>query len=234
MTLDPQDLSQTFVAPDQGAPQTFPSFNLESWDRKARLAIEGMGPSPIADKLELYEKHYDQWIETFEESSAYDPAREMANSANTDFVGKMLCTVFPKTVSDIITRIHLMTREFYKTPLRIFRQEVEELALAHAKALSDLKAATVRDSFHAQYTKMVEENRQLRSFLMNNFPSYVETADALKIPLVEISKRIMLDQRKSDGAAQRPAESLNPGTDDAARLTNLSDALNREEPNAGR
>src|SRR5277367_3810729 len=107
MTLDPQDLSQAFIAPDQGDPPVSADATaspLEAWDYKARLAIEGVGPSAIADKLELYEKHYDQWLEAFRERNTVglDLAHEMSESALTDGVGWALCRVFPKTIHNLL------------------------------------------------------------------------------------------------------------------------------------
>lgn len=232
MEFDPQEVSSTFIAPDQTAPQTFPPEALEPWDRKAKLAIEGMGPSPIADKLELYEKHYDNWLEANAENSAYNPASEIAAAAETGLTGKVLVAVFGPVINRMLHSVQRATLEFYKMPLKIFRQEVEELALAHAKAMSDLKAGTVRESFHAEYLRMCDANRQLRAFLISNFPEYVETADALKTPLIDVCKRIMLDQRGSAGAGTAPADAETSRA--AADALSLHTALRDTPPQAGR
>lgn len=205
---------------------------LEPWDRKARLAIEGMGPSEIANKLELYERHYDDWLEHWGEGFSLRPADEMADSAATDLVGKILCRAFPKTVTDMLERTRESAIMIMKGACKIFRQEVEELALAHAKAMTDLRAASARDSFHAQYCKMVDENRQLRSFLLGNFAEYVERADALHIPLIDIAKTIMMDQKRA-GANPAPSFVGDPGAP-SPDVQGLNSALRREELDAGR
>jgi hypothetical protein len=208
----------------------FADDDIEPWDRKAKLAIEGMGPSPVAEKLELYERHYDQWRE---EPTLFHEALE---DPDNPLLLRSLVKVFRNSLLFLAAGVTRIVSAEYEIPFRIFRQEVEELALAHAKALSDLKAATVRESFYAHYLKMVEENRQLRSFLIGHFPAYVETADSLKIPMIEIAKRVMLDQR---GGAEAPHEMGLEGQGPSIGLGSLADNLQSESgedggANAGR
>jgi hypothetical protein len=86
------------------------------------------------------------------------------------------------------------------TPRHVLAEQVEILALAFAKAQSDLKARAAQGDFYKEYLRMVEEHRELRAFLRDHFPDDLEVAVALNMPLLNMVKATMLMLKKKNGS----------------------------------
>lgn len=138
---------------------------------RAALAIKGMGPAEISDKVEACELLYYKWLGIEVNDEGFPVSRKWFTPWR-----------------ELILRIA-------RTPITIFRSQVADLALTCAKQMTDAKAAIVRTSFHAEYLKLVEQNRELRLFLGEHFPHDLKEAESRNIPVAQLIKEVMLRQK---------------------------------------
>lgn len=139
---------------------------------RAALAIKGMGPGEISDKVEACELLYYKWLGVEVNDDGFQVSRKWFTPWR-----------------ELILRIA-------RTPISIFRSQVADLALTCAKQMTDAKAAIVRDQFHAQYLKMVEQNRELRLFLGEHFKHDLVEAESRNVPIAILIKEVMLRLKK--------------------------------------
>ena len=138
----------------------------------AEKVVKGMPPGEISDKMEHYEKLYYAW-------------RGVAVGEYGDI-----------ETSRWFTWIRNFQLWIARTPIRIFRAEISELGLFVSKALTDAKASNIRDQTYAEYVKMTEANRELRTFLGEHFKDRLKEAESRNTPIPILIKEIILDLRK--------------------------------------
>lgn len=139
----------------------------------ASLAIRGMPPGEISDKMEAYENLFDCWL-----GVKVDDAGHVVEQRWFSRFRGFLCY------------------RIARTPVGIFRAQVADLAIACAKLMNDARGAQAREQFYKQYCKMVEENRELRSFLGEHFRIDLLEAEARNISIPLLIKEILLRQKK--------------------------------------
>jgi hypothetical protein len=76
--------------------------------------------------------------------------------------------------------------------LKIARDQVRELALAHAKAINDAKATAAQVDFYKQYLELAAHLRELRNFFAEHYSDDLERATVERVNLFDLAKRIML------------------------------------------
>jgi hypothetical protein len=140
---------------------------------EAALAIKGMMPGELADKMEMYETQLEQW---------------MGIEVNEDgFVtSERWFTRFRRRIVDSI-------------PYRIFRAELTDLVRGYTRLQQEKKTAGVQQEFYGAYLKLVEDQRGLWRFLYENFRSHLEEGQTLNLSLLDIAKRIMLNSPSAPG-----------------------------------
>ena len=161
-----------------------------SIDAKAAKLIEGMPPGTTADTLEDLERQYQEWKSlAMDKGSGWRP-RLIWELLNASTLGNRahVCEALGEQV-------------FY-----ILRAQIAELALAYATEVNGRKARAAQDEFYTQYTKMVAQHRQFRSFLFDHFPEDLKRAEANPmLSLVDLSITIMLRQKEAlENASGKP------------------------------
>jgi len=147
-------------------------------DFKAAQAIEGLPVSGTADKLELIERLYRQWAN----EGAVDiplPWRDW----RAVFTGRVK-----------LTRAQIV--QLAADPIRIFRQEIKELALALGKALSDKKALLSQADIGQAHIAAQKRDEELRAFLFVHFEDELRVATSRNIPLHQLAMDIMLRAKR--------------------------------------
>jgi hypothetical protein len=76
--------------------------------------------------------------------------------------------------------------------LEIARAQVEILARRLTRDYQAEKSAKITGEFYQSYLRLVAEQRELRSFLLQHFPDDIERAEAGNRPLPEVARDIML------------------------------------------
>jgi hypothetical protein len=137
----------------------------------AEKVVKGMPPGDISDKMEHYENLFYAW-------------RGVGVGEYGD-VEKTRWFTWIRNVQMWIAR----------APIRIFRAEIAELGLFASKALTDEKARSIRESTYGEYVKMVEANRELRTFLGEHFKDRLLEAESRNIPITLLIKELILDLR---------------------------------------
>lgn len=92
--------------------------------------------------------------------------------------------------------------------LKVYRSETYELAVAYSKQLNDQRAATAQADFYQQYLRMVQENREMRSFFWNHFGAELLEAETENITLSALARRLLLRYRYPDGKIPDPKQEL--------------------------
>lgn len=133
--------------------------------------IAGMGPSELANKLDLMEGIYHQWL-----------------GVKVDLSGAVVQESWFTGIRRLI--LHRLAR----VPFKVFRAEVDLLVESCEKLRSDANAAGIQAQFYKQYLRMTEEQRQLHSFLEENFRHDVREAEVRDIPLSQLVQEIMFRQ----------------------------------------
>jgi hypothetical protein len=141
-----------------------------TWDSKASTAIAGMRKSDLSDKLEMFERHYLDWL-------------GVAVNADGHLIGEQW-----------FTPLRRLQMRIARTAIEIFRAEIATLATAAAEALNDQAAANARENFYPAYLKLVDDQRALRAFLDENFKSYVTDGLAREQSIIEIAKTVMREK----------------------------------------
>lgn len=80
-----------------------------------------------------------------------------------------------------------------RTPLAIFRSQIAELALELQKSLAESNASRIQGNIGAEFIRAGGELRAFRKFLLNHYPEQMDRAEALNEPILDVAKRIMLD-----------------------------------------
>jgi hypothetical protein len=161
------------VDPFLGAPELRNLPGLELHERMylsgdpAAPAIAGIRQSAIADKLELFEKHY---------------ALEMKDFPHLNWLNRLVAWAFGFS--------------HYIRALQIARTELENLALAHAETLNNENAKTIQADFYQQWIKLGGDLREFESFLFEQFRYDLEAGQSTNRNLFQIAKGIMLEQKK--------------------------------------
>lgn len=154
----------------------------QSMDGKAAKLIEGMPPGEVADRLEILERDY---LESMAAGEGFP----------STWRNELILWLLNGVTSD---HKALLGRMLLDRVLRILRAEVAELALAYATEVNNRKARAAQDEFYSQYTKMVQQHRQFRSFLFDHFPDDLKRAEAdPRLSLVDLSITIMLRQKEA-------------------------------------
>lgn len=157
---------------------------LESWERMflsgdpAAPALAGIRKSEIADKLELYEKHFSEEQRSLSDARARRPKLLLA------FFGWM---GFRHTEQALALT---------EGALKIARMELKDLALAHATELNRQNAEVIKGDFYKQYTELAGDMNDFHHFLMDNYPRETREAIEQHRTLFDIAKSIIIDQRK--------------------------------------
>ena len=139
----------------------------------AEKVIKGMPPGEISDKMESYENLYYAW-------------RGVGVGEYGDIEGGRW-----------FTWIRNLQLWIARKPVRIFRAEISELGLFASKALTDAKAQESQASTYREYVKMVEANRELRSFLEEHFKIDLKEAESRNISIPILLKEILLRLKKA-------------------------------------
>jgi hypothetical protein len=132
----------------------------------AAPALAGIRASEIADKLELYEKHFS---EEWKRIPKFTPFR---------FIGWLI-------------GVHHTEKA-----LQIARMELKDLALAHATTLNDANAKKIQENFYGQYLELAGNMNDFHHFLKENYPQETRDGIETHRTLFEIAKGIMIEQRK--------------------------------------
>lgn len=138
---------------------------------RAALAIKGMPPAEISDQMEAYERLYCLWLGVELNDEGFEVGRRW------------------------FTPLRRCLLRLARTPVTIFRSEVADLALFCAKQITDAKAANIRAQTYGEYVKMVEANRELRTFLGEHFKDRLQEAESRNIPITLLIKELILDLR---------------------------------------
>jgi hypothetical protein len=147
-------------------------------DFKASQAIEGLPKGEIADKMEAYEGLYRQWSE---EGSADVPVPR--RDWRAVFTGRVK-----------LTRAQIVS--LAADPIRIFRQEIKELALALAKELNDKRARLSMADIGQAHIEAQKRDQKLRQFLFEHFETELQLGTAQNIPLHQIAMDIMIRSKQ--------------------------------------
>ena len=129
-------------------------------------AIAGIRQSEIADKLELYEKHF---AKEWDRIPSRSPFRFIA---------------------------WLLGFHHIQNALRISRMELKELALAHATELNRQKTEEIKKDFYGQYLELAGNMNDFHHFLMENYPLQTREATEQHRTLFDTAKSIIIEQRK--------------------------------------
>jgi hypothetical protein len=181
-----EEFAQSIITPELSAPPTgklFPQAPSEIEhdgayeDFKASQAIEGLPVSETADKLELIERLYRQWSSEGAVSVPL-PYRDWKAA----ITGRVK-----------LTRAQIV--QLASDPVKIFRQEIKELALALGKALNDKKALSSLADIGQAHIQAQKRDQELRSFLMEHFEEELMVATARNVPLHRLAMDIMLRGR---------------------------------------
>jgi len=133
----------------------------------AAPALAGIRQSEIADKLELFQRHYADEQRLF-------PA-----------VGRVRLFI-----ANIFGFGH------WNNALAISRLELKELALAHATALNNANAQKIQADFAEQHRILAGDLSEFRRFLLDNFPNELARGVELKRSLFDVAKEILLEKKK--------------------------------------
>ena len=158
--------------------------NPAAQDYKASQAIKGMPQSETAEKLKLMEKQYELWLS---EGAIGFPIKQQG---------------WFKRLALWIAGIHgiQMTRseilEIAADPLRIFRMEIKELALAYAAELNGKQALLQQADIGREHIKTQAKQAELTKFLQQHFEAELDTGRVRKLDLYEIVQGIMLDLKR--------------------------------------
>ena len=133
---------------------------------RAAAAIKALPKSETADKLELFERHREQWIYNAHGSGIGAPRR--------------FARLAMWFVSDL---------------LKILYAEIFELAHALQKEQLDKKALAVRVEFYQDYLRLVEAQRGFHAFLFEHYRTRLAAAHAGNRPLLDLAKEIIIDER---------------------------------------
>lgn len=139
-------------------------------DSKASLAIRAMGPSALADKLELIEALYHQWL-----------------GVKVDTDGHIV-------ENSWFTGIKRAILWLARNPVKIFRSQINVLVEAFEKTRTDAQAAAIQAGYYQTYLKMAEEQRGLYKFLEEHFPHDLKEGQVRDIPLSQLVQEIMFRQ----------------------------------------
>jgi hypothetical protein len=181
------EFAQSIITPELSAPPTgklFPQAPSEiehdgSYeDFKAAQAIEGLPVGDAANKLELIERLYRQWAS---EGSVDVPL------PRRDWIAAITGRVK-------LTRAQIV--QLASDPVKIFRQEIKELALALGKELNDKKALLAQADIGQAHIQAQKRDQELRQFLMEHFETELMVGTSRNVPLHQIAMGIMLSGRK--------------------------------------
>jgi hypothetical protein len=146
-------------------------------DFKASQAIEGLPVSEAADKMELLERLYIQWASE--------------GSVSVPLPWRDWRAVFTGRVK--LTRAQIV--QLAADPVKIFRQEIKELALALGKTLNDKKALQSQAHVGKAHIEAQKRDEELRAFLFAHFEDELRVATSRNIPLHQLAMDIMLRGR---------------------------------------
>jgi len=79
-----------------------------------------------------------------------------------------------------------------KPATELLRQEIALLAREVNRRMLNDKAQAAQKDFHDNYSRLVAEFSDLRSFLQEHFRDELKRAEALNTPLLQVAKAIML------------------------------------------
>lgn len=146
-------------------------------DYKASQALEGLPPGEIADKMEFLEKEWADWF--------------MGGSSDmmwqTGFWSRLSSAVRGRLK---LPRLDIVA--FASEPLRIFRLEIRELALALAKRMNDSRALEIQADIGRAHIKNQAQQEEFCKFLQQHFETDLEMGRARQKTLFDIAKDIML------------------------------------------
>lgn len=140
-------------------------------DGKTSLLIAGMPPGPLSEKMAAFEQLYDKWLGVERAEWSGQVAR----------------------VSWFTGWRSWLVRHF--PPAQIFRSEIYELVAEATRLIQAERAGQARDDFYANYTELVERERELRRFLYTHFPNQLAIGEARNLPVYEIAKEIMIGRK---------------------------------------
>ncbi len=138
----------------------------------AANVIKGMPPGEISDRMELYEKQYRNW-----------------HGSDVDDYGTTVQRSWFTWIRDWQLR-------FARTPIRIFRAEISALGLECSRHMMADKARDSQAQTYKEYVKMVEANRELRSFLEEHFKQDLKEAESRNVSIPILLKEILLRLKK--------------------------------------
>lgn len=157
---------------------------LESWERMfiagdpAAPALAGIRKSEIADKLELYEKHYSEETKSLSDAKVRRPK----------ILLMLLGWLGFHHTEDALA--------LAEGALKIARMELKDLALAHATELNRQNAEVIKADFYKQYTELAGNMNDFHHFLMDNYPVQTREATEQHRTLFDTAKSIIIEQRK--------------------------------------
>jgi len=138
--------------------------------------IAGMGPSELANKLELMEGIYHQWL-----------------GVKVDLSGAVVETSWFTGIRRFI--LHRLAR----VPFKVFRAEIDLLVEACEKLRTDANAVGIQNQFYTDYMRMTEEQRKLHSFLEEHFRYDLAEAQTRNIPLSQLVQEILFREGVKKG-----------------------------------
>jgi len=143
---------------------------------KTSIAIVGMPASKVSDTLDALEVLYQAVQEEPAGDLASIPKRRWWQSSNTH----------------VVLEVAVRQARIRTNLLKIARDQVRELAIAHAKALNDAKAHAAQVDFYKQYLELAAQLRELRNFFAEHYSSELERALVQNVNLLDLAKQIML------------------------------------------
>jgi hypothetical protein len=167
---------------------------LESWERMflsgdpAAPALAGIRKSEIADKLELYEKHFsDEYVHVV------NLATELVKLPRRAWPYRLIFRL-----CGFVDKEDFLIKGFQAAgnALKIARMELKDLAIAHATELNRQNAEVIKGDFYKQYTELAGNMNDFHHFLMDNYPRETREAMEQHRTLFDIGKSIIIEQRK--------------------------------------
>lgn len=145
-----------------------------TWDSRASLAIAALPLGDLPERLSLIEYHYHDWA-----------GRQVTPEGQVIRVSRGPRHRWRRFVLWMARR-----------PLELFRSEIEMLAQFAQKVLIDERARAAQQSFYADYVRIVDEQQQLRAYLLENYKPIVQGGEARNTPLLQVAREVIVSQRQ--------------------------------------